>query len=115
MIPPGWVAFRRTSDDELVGYLTGGPQATVPVNLAGFPLAEASEVKTAQAVLTSTGLASLDQVWLWRHGEDDIEVRILSAYPGRIQVVETEYGYFGPDSARHELELPVDLRPARRR
>ena len=113
MIPPNWAEYRRAGDGELVGYLVDGPQLPVPVNLAGYPLAETCESETAQAVLESSGLASLDQVWLWRAGDDEIEVRVLAAYPGRILVVETEYGYYGPDSARHELTLPVDLRPAR--
>ena len=115
MIPPGWVAYRRTSDGELVGYLVDDQQLTVPVNLAGCQLAGASEIGAAQAVLESRGLASLDQVWWWRTGDDEVEVRVLSAYPGRILVVETEYGYYGPDSVRHELTLPVDLRPTRPR
>ena len=114
MIPSNWTPYHRDSDDELVGYLIDGSPQRVPVNLAGYPLAEAAELGAAQAVLESTGLASLDQVWLWRTEDDEMEVRILSAYPGRIVVVETEYGYFGPDSTRHELTLPADLKPSRR-
>ena len=32
---------------------------------------------------------------------------IMSAYADQVVVVETEYGYYGPDSPRHTLAAPT--------
>jgi hypothetical protein len=62
------------------------------------------------------GPACLAEPWPNATGEgSEIEVRILSAYPESINVVEAPYGFCGPDSPRHALMVPTtDLSPGSR-
>ena len=114
--PSHWVPYRRPSDSELVGYTVRDAGGTVPLSLLGHPLAGPGEPAAAIAVLEARGLACLSESWWLRAGDDEVEVRILEAFPDRVRVVEAPYGFYGPDSPRHTLETPVTgLSPQRRR
>lgn len=56
------------------------------------------------AVLEARGLA---EAWWLDRGDQQVEVRIVEAYPDRVQVVEAPFGFCGPDSPRHTLETPA--------
>ncbi len=113
MIPVEWTPCRRPEDAELVGYLTPAGDRVVPVTLFGYPLAGPSDVDTAVAVLRARGLACLADRWLLSLDSSEVEVRILSASADRLRVVQTEYGYFGPDSPQFTVQVPAAdrLRP----
>lgn len=116
MIPSDWVPHRRPGDDELVGYLVREASGTTPLTLFGHPLAAPGDPGAAQAVLEQRGLASLAESWWLADSDQEVEVRILEAYPDRVHVVEAPYGFYGPDSPRHTLAAPTRaLSPARRR
>jgi hypothetical protein len=116
VIPPHWVPHRRPDDQELVGYTVREAAGTVPLSLLGHPLATPREPAAAIAVLESRGLACLAEAWWLRAGDDEVEVRILEAFPDRVRVVEAPFGFYGPDSPRHTLATPATgLSPRPRR
>jgi len=116
VIPSDWVPYRRPSDSELVGYTAREPAGTVPLSLLGHPLATPREPAAAIAVLEARGLACLAESWWLQAGDDEVEVRILEAFPDRVRVVEAPYGFYGPGSPRHTRQTPVTgLSPGRRR
>jgi hypothetical protein len=108
MIPSTWVPHFRDRDGELAGYLDGAEPAVVPRTLFGYPLAAAGPVDAAVRVLEDRGLACLGDRWvLTREDGAEVDVVIMSAYADRVDVVETEYGFHGPDSPRHTLTAPT--------
>lgn len=108
MIPSTWIPHYRTSDGELVGYLDGADPAVVPRTLFGYPLADAGAMPDAVEVLERRGLSCLSERWELRLESGElVPVLIMSAYADQVVVVETEYGYFGPDSPRHTLAAPT--------
>lgn len=108
MIPSTWVPHYRASDGELVGYLEGADPAVVPRTLFGYPLAEAVAMGDAVKILEQRGLLCLAERWDLRlESGESVPVLIMSAYADKVVVVETEYGYFGPDSPRHTLAAPT--------
>jgi hypothetical protein len=116
VIPSHWVPHRRAADAELVGYLRRDGAGTVPLSLVGHPLASAQEPSAAIAVLEARGLACLAESWWLSTGDDEVEVRILEAFPDRVRVVEAPYGFYGPESSRHTLRTPAtELSPRPRR
>jgi hypothetical protein len=88
MIPSTWVPHYRAGDGELVGYLDGADPTVTPRTLFGYPLAEGCSPADAVRVLENRGLACLGDRW-------------------DLVLVETEYGYYGPDSPRHTLAAPT--------
>lgn len=115
MIPSTWVPHVRERDGELVGYLDGTESAVVPRTLFGYPLAAAGPLDDGVRVLEERGLACLGERWvLTREDGERVGVMIMSAYADRIELVETEYGFYGPDSPRHTLVAPTGdrLQPA---
>jgi hypothetical protein len=116
MVPHSWLPVHRSTDDELVGYLVRESAGTTPLTLFGHPLAPPSEPAAALAVLSERGLAILAEPWWLVDGDQEVEVRILEAFPDRVRVVEAPYGFYGPDSPRHTLAAPAaELSPQRRR
>lgn len=116
MIPTTWTPHRRSSDDELVGYLRTDGDGVTPLCLTGFPLGEESDRDRAIRVLEADGLSVLAEAWSLDHDGEIIEVRILTARPDAVVVVEAPYGYPQPDGRRFELNVPVTgLRPGRHR
>jgi len=114
MIPSTWHPYFRGRDGELAGYLDGADPAVIPRTLFGYPLAPAGLVADAVRVLDERGLACLGDRWvLTRDNGDRVDVVIMSAYADRVEVVETEYGYYGPDSPRHTLTAPTGDRLSR--
>ena len=114
MIPSTWHPYFRGRDGELAGYLDGADPAVVPRTLFGYPLAPAGSFADAVRVLDERGLACLGDRWvLTRDDGDRVDVVIMSAYADRIEVVETEYGSYGPDSPRHMLAAPTGDRLSR--
>ena len=116
MIPSTWHPYFRGRDGELAGYLDGTDPTVVPRTLFGYPLASSGLLTTAIQVLDERGLACLGDRWvLTRDDGEGVDVVIMSAYADRVVVVETEYGYYGPDSPRHTLAAPTGdrLTPAR--
>lgn len=108
MIPSSWLPHFRASDGELVGYLDGTDSAVVPRTLFGYALAESGSRTEGVRVLEERGLACLGERWLLKRDDgDQVDVLIMSAYADRVEVVETEYGYYGPGSPRHSLVAPT--------
>ncbi len=108
MIPSTWLPHYRGSDGELVGYLDGADPAVTPRTLFGYALAEARSRADAVRVLEARGLACLGDRWdLVLDSGERVPVLIMSAYADGVVVVETEYGYYGPDSPRHTLAAPT--------
>ena len=108
MIPSTWLPHFRERDGELAGYLDGSEPAVIPRTLFCYPLAPAGLVADAVRVLDERGLACLGDRWLLtREGGERVDVVIMSAYADRVEVVETEYGSYGPDSPRHVLRAPT--------
>jgi hypothetical protein len=97
MVLPGWTAYRRHEDDELLGYLVQEPDGTVPLTLFGAPLAKAGTLEQAEAVLRARGLSCLAEPWLLRQEDgEEVRVALLAAYPDRVLVVPAPYGYADP-------------------
>jgi hypothetical protein len=107
MVPHSWLPVHRSTDDELVGYLVRESARTTPLTLFGYPLAPPSEPAAALAVLIERGLAILAEPWWLIDGDQEVEVRILEAFPDRVRVVEAPFGFYGPDSPRHTLAAPA--------
>lgn len=108
MIPSTWLPYVRGRDGELAGYLDGTDPTVIPRTLFGYPLATAGPTTEAVATLEDRGLACLGERWvLTRADGDRVDVVIMSAYADRVEVVETEYGFHGPDSPRHVLRAPT--------
>ena len=108
MIPSTWIPHYRASDGELAGYLDGVDPAVVPLTLFGYPLAEAGALAEAVKVVEQRGLSCLSERWELRLESGElVPVLIMSAYADTVVVVETEYGYYGPDSPRHTLAAPT--------
>ncbi|GAA3698103.1 hypothetical protein GCM10022204_12950 [Microlunatus aurantiacus] len=115
MIPSTWRPYFRERDGELVGYLDGTDPIVIPRTLFGYPLAPAGLAGDATRLLDERGLACLGDRWVLSRGDGErVDVLIMSAYADRVEVVETEYGYYGPDSPRHTLTAPTGdrLQPA---
>jgi len=111
MIPGTWQPHFRGRDGELAGYLDGDDPVVVPRTVFGYPLAMAGSRVDAVRVLDERGLACLGDRWeLQLDGAEPVLVLIMSAYADQVVVVETEYGYYGPDSPRHTLKAPTDDR-----
>jgi hypothetical protein len=108
VIPSTWQPHFRGRDGELAGYLDGDEPVVVPRTVFGYPLAEAGPSVDAVRVLDERGLACLGDRWELDLGDDAaVPVLIMSAYADQVVVVETEYGYYGPDSPRHTLQAPT--------
>lgn len=108
MVPSTWHPHRRDSDGELVGYLDGSDPAVTPRTIFGYALAEAGAAVDALRVLEERGLSCLGERWLLARDDGaPVDVMIMSAYLDRVEVVETEYGCYGPDSPRHSLAVPT--------
>ena len=92
-----------------MGYTRTDERGTVPFTLFGYPLTEPGSREAALRVLEARGLACLAEPWVLR-GEDgtEVEVRIMSAFPGSVTVVEAYFGIYGPDSPRHTLPVPTE-------
>ena len=114
MIPSTWLPHFRDRDGELAGYLDGTDPAVIPRTLVGYPLTPAGPAADAIRVLDERGLACLGDRWaLTRDDGERVNVVIMSAYADRVEVVETEYGSYGPDSPRHTLTAPTGDRLTR--
>ena len=111
MIPHTWTPHRRAIDGELVGYRATDDHGTTPLTFFGFALGEATTRAEAARLLDRTGLACLAEPWSLTIDQREIEVRILSAYPESITVVEAPDGFYGPDSRHHELVLTPGWAP----
>ncbi len=112
VIPTTWTAHHRSSDDELVGYLRADGELVTPLTLAGTPLAEPREAEAAIAELEARGLAALAERWTLDRDGEQVDVRVLSARPDAVVVVEAPYGYPQPGGRRWELDVPTEgLRP----
>ena len=114
MIPQHWRPYRRSSDEELVGYLVPQGDAVVPVNLFGYPLGEAAEADHAEALLESAGLSALAELW-WLEREDgeSIRVRIREVSADRLVVMPDDFGVGGPVADSIVLEVPEPGRLSR--
>ena len=111
MIPSTWLPHFRGSDGELPGYLDGADPQVVPRTLFGYALGAPCPTADAVRVLEERGLACLGERWdLTLESGERVPVLIMSAYADRVVVVETEYGYYGPDSPRHTLTAPTGAR-----
>ena len=117
MTPEDWTPYRRSGDDELVGYLSSDPDGFVPRTLFGAPLAAASDRAAAVAVLERRGLASLAEPWLLRQADgSEVRVALIAAYPDRVLVGEAPYGFVDPTAETVVLDVPEGaqrLRPLR--
>ena len=107
MIPSTWLPHFRERDGELAGYLDGAEPTVIPRTLFGYPLAPAGLTAAAVRVLDERGLACLGDRWVLERDGEHVDVLIMSAYADRVEVVETEYGSYGPDSPRHVLSAPT--------
>lgn len=113
MIPSSWRPWYRDRDGELTGYLDGTEPAVTPRTVFGYALAAPTTEAEARRVLEARGLSSLGERWqLTLDSGERVPVVIMSAYADQVVVVETEYGYYGPDSDRHRLTAPTGDRLA---
>ena len=113
MIPSTWLPHFRERDGELTGDLDGAEPIVIPRTLFGYPLAPAGLTADAVRVLDERGLACLGDRWVLERDGEHVDVLIMSAYADRVEVVETEYGGYGPDSPRHILSAPTGDRLTR--
>jgi hypothetical protein len=107
MIPQHWRPYRRSSDEELVGYLVPQGDALLPVNLFGYPVGEAGGADEAEALLESAGLGALAEPW-WLELEDggSIRVRIREVSADRLVVMPDDFGVGGPVAGSIVLDVP---------
>ena len=90
------------------------PSSRAPSSATRWPPPVRSD--DAVRVLDDRGLACLGDRWvLTRDDGERVDVLIMSAYADRVEVVETEYGGYGPDSPRHTLTAPTGDRLTRAR
>lgn len=118
-VPADWEWVRRSSDDELVGYLAAADSdagEVVALTLTGHPLGEPVAAEAAVELLSRIGLSVLADPWLLtRTDGEEVAVLISSTSPGRVVVVEAPWGYPSPDAPHHVLSVPApQLVPARR-
>ena len=115
MPSPIGAAVYRGGDGELIGRLVRSEAGVVPTTLFGAPLGAPTSWPEAAAVLAERGLASLAEPWTYVRGDgEEVVVRIVSAYPDRLLLVEAPWGYPAPDAPQYVVETPTDrLRPRR--
>lgn len=108
MIPPHWAAYRRRSDSELVGYLVPEGESVVPMTLFGFPLAEATAVVEATALLETVGLSVLADSWQLQLSDgEQVRVKIREVTAERVVVVADDFGYGGNLGDAFVLDVPA--------
>src|SRR5882762_10031047 len=67
VIPQEWQPYRRSSDNELIGYLVEQDDVlVVPTTLVGTPLGAPQEKEAARSVLLDRGLSTLMRRWWCR-------------------------------------------------
>ena len=99
----------RAGDGELIGRLVCDGAGVTPETLFGAPLAGPTSWSGAGEVLRARGLASLADSWSYRRDDGaDVAVKIVSAYPDRLLLVEAPYGFVSHDSPRHMVATPTD-------
>ncbi len=115
MARPKSAALYRGGDGELIGRLVSGEAGVVPTTVFGAPLGAPTSWADAVAVLRERGLASLAEPWTYvRDDGEEVVVKIISAYPDRLLLVEAPWGYPAPDAPQHVVDTPTDrLRPRR--
>ncbi|GAA1434875.1 hypothetical protein GCM10009616_30430 [Microlunatus lacustris] len=115
MIPQDWTPVHRPEDDELVGYLVPGAEASTPVTLFGHPLSGPTDADEAEALLLRLGLPVLAEPWeLVGGAEEGVRVHIMSADSEGVVVARADFGFVSHDSERQRLPVPTDrLRPWR--
>jgi hypothetical protein len=112
MTTTAWIPVHRSSDDELVGYLTLDERGATPLTLFGYPLSGPLEHADAEELLRSRGLAVLAEPWWLEEDGGGFRVQILSARPDAVTVARADYGFVSHDSERRELSVPAHgLRP----
>ncbi|MFT3898962.1 MAG: hypothetical protein QM728_01780 [Gordonia sp. (in: high G+C Gram-positive bacteria)] len=113
MIPTDWQPHYRSSghhsEGELVGYLKpADDDLVVPVNLVGWPLAEATDVDEASELLDGLGLSSLIDRWeLIRPGSDPLRVSIVEVDGERVRLQTYTGGAIGGEVEEFILDVPV--------
>ncbi len=92
-----------------MGYTRTDERGTVPFTLFGYPPDRTGVAGGGAARAGGPWPACLAEPWVLR-GEDgtEVEVRIMSAFPGSVTVVEAYFGIYGPDSPRHTLPVPTE-------
>lgn len=115
MSRPKSAALYRGGDGELTGRLVRGDAGVVPTTVFGAPLGPPVSWAEAVAVLRERGLASLAEPWTYvRDDGEEVVVKIVSAYPHRLLLVEAPWGYPAPDARTYVVDTPTDrLRPRR--
>lgn len=112
MTPTGWIPVRRSSDDELVGYLTLDERGATPLTLVGSPLSGPLERAEAEQLLSRRGLAVLAEPWWLETDAGGFRVQIMSAYPDFVTVARADFGVVDPLGELLRLSVPVlGLRP----
>lgn len=112
MIPATWIPYRRSEDDELLGYLSpveGAADRFVPLTVFGHPLSdEEVDEQDARLVLDATGLSYIADRWLLDlEGRlEPISVEIVEASPERLRVRNIDYGYEGNIGDIFVLDVP---------
>lgn len=102
-------AMFRAGDGELIGHLVCDADGVTPTTLVGAPLAGPSTWPEAADLLRERGLASLAESWTYvRDDGEEVVVKIVAAYPGRVLLVEAPYGFVDHESPRHTVDTPTD-------
>ncbi|MFV0427640.1 MAG: hypothetical protein ACK5KU_11500 [Beutenbergiaceae bacterium] len=110
MIPNDWMPHRRSSDGELVGYLTFDGEFFTPLTVFGYPLSPAADFEDAEATLDDHGLMVLTQPWVLSLPAGDVRVSIAEATPDFVRVVEDPErmaNVVGATLPSHTLPVPV--------
>jgi hypothetical protein len=109
-LPASWVAVRRPSDDELVGFLVPDGEDYRPATVFGYVLGPATSEAEARAVLIATGLDLLDERWVLVHESVDRPtlVEIAEASPERVVVQTLYYAMSGGRGSRWQLPVPLE-------
>ena len=108
-LPASWVAVRRPSDGELVGFLVPDGERCCPATVFGYVLGPPTSEAEARAVLIAGGLDVLDEHWVLVHESVDrpMVVEIAEASPERVVVQTLHYALAGGRGSRWELPVPL--------
>lgn len=121
-LPADWIAHRRGSDRELIGWIRPEGDDWVAVSLFGADVSGPLEWVEAEEALEEVGLSWLAEPWmLERDAADPVRVRIVDVSPaspdgrpGRVVVKTEDFGAVDVPYETFELPWPpTGLRPMR--
>ncbi|MGO2188985.1 MAG: hypothetical protein ACTH4Y_12165 [Microbacterium gubbeenense] len=114
-----WIAHRRSSDRELVGWIRPAGDDWQAMSLFAEPLADPADWDVAEDALENTSLSWMAEPWIFARDGRNIRVRLvefrpdLDGHPGRIVVKTDDFGAIDVPYELFELSWPppAELRP----